>query len=211
MAVLFQLLLATTTLAAPQTRERLASSRLAHVYGFTLPPGSRAGISASTGHGLVWVAITKGIIGVSEPGVEVREGTVDRLEGKISLTLQAPTGAIAKFVVVDVLDAFQSLTLSGYGGIPAVGERYLVNGYDVLKVGQVIEQASAQNDTLIIALGSVKLQDVWNLARGEDLPWRPSKPVMIELHPGGVQWTRPGVHRFKNMADTPASFVMVEW
>jgi hypothetical protein len=208
MAVLVQLLLVSSRFAAEPIREDLVANKLAHVYRFTLPPGSRVSVTASTGHGLVWVALTDGVVGLTEPGAVVREGTVDRVDGKVCLTLQARTGRAAKFVVVDVLDAFQRLTVDAHGGM-TVQDKELVDGSDELEPGQTIYQGSDQNDTLIIALGDLHLRDVWNLDGDES--WRPSEPVNIELLPGGVQWTRPGMHQFTNMAGIRARFVRVEW
>lgn len=203
--------------AAPapiHNRVHLVTNKRADVFAVHLPAASQVTVPASTEHGLVWVAITKGAVGPSGMNQEVAEGAMGCVKGKDSVTLRAPGDTAATFVVVDVLDAFQPLTLSTYATQvenPADPEICLQSIDEALAPGQILQQHSDQNDTLIVAIRPVKLRDVWNLSQDESEGWRPSKPVTIQLSSGAVQWTRTGIHQFRNLGTIPAHFVRIEW
>src|SRR5664280_798468 len=105
-AVLF---LGHATGAVAQTRTPLVANQFANVFSMELPAGCGIVANSTDEHGLVWVAVTRGVVEIAGVQRQVGEGATGRVEGKASVHLLAPKSERARFVVVDVLRVDQLL------------------------------------------------------------------------------------------------------
>jgi hypothetical protein len=79
-----------------------------------------------------------------------------------------------------------------------------------LGLGKIMEDASARNETLLVALNSLRLHDLIDQA-DEGEPSNYGKPHVIELGVGQRAWLQPGIHRIINIGGSMAKFVTIEW
>ncbi len=98
------------------------------------------------------------------------------------------------FVVVDVFKTAQPLTIT----------------IEDLAVRQDLEDASARNQTLLIALASFQIRDERDLA-DEGEPWKPSRAKLLQLHQGEAVWLKHGMHLLHNTGNADARFITIEW
>ena len=98
------------------------------------------------------------------------------------------------FAVVEVLKTSQPLTITA----------------ENLAVRQEREDASARNQTLLIALDTFQIRDERDLA-GEGEPWKPSRAKLLKLRRGEAAWLTRGMHRLHNTGNAAAWFITIEW
>lgn len=196
--------------AVAPTRTPLVTNKLAAVYRIEVPPGQETVVTPQTQQGIVWVALSEGVVEVAGVKKTVAEGSAERIDGGRQVTFGSSSRTPAMFVVVDVLSALQPLTVENFTSLVPGRHHPGVHGpNESLGPGQVLSQASDQNDALIIAIMPLELEDRLNM--GGEEKWIPSKPVRIKMTRGEARWTQPGLHDFKNVARTPARFVQIEW
>lgn len=82
----------------------------------------------------------------------------------------------------------------------AVGIGSITLAGSTLAPGQSFTSASHRNDSLLIAITPLQIEDT----HGDD-------PVDVRLQPGEVQWLKEGNHQFKNMGSGTARFVTIEF
>jgi hypothetical protein len=113
-------------------------------------------------------------------------------EGKTA-TFESTSGHSVAVLFVNVLQEKQPLTVDKV----------------VLGPGKEMEDASERNDTLLIAMSSVRLREVHNLA--DESRWVPSKTKILRLNQNTATGMRPGTYHLKNLLRTTCSFVSFEW
>jgi hypothetical protein len=180
-----------------QTKILFADSK-ATVSMVTIPARAVYGIPTKLPNNAIWIAI--------DPVELFRVGAADAFpqvakpgdNGKLSpdekLRFRNATSRHARLIIVEIKTIENEPTISA----------------PELAAGQILEDASDAKDRLLIAISGLRLLDVWNLETDEGRPWRSSKPVLISLRPVDVRWIQSGIHRFKNLLQTPAQFVTIE-
>ncbi len=86
----------------------------------------------------------------------------------------------------------------------AVALRNCTLGGTTLQAGQSFAGAVPREDTVLVAITGLTLQD--DAASGGD-----SRSAIIQLQPGGAIWLAAGLHRLKNVGTADARFVTLEF
>ena len=79
-----------------------------------------------------------------------------------------------------------------------------------LAVHQGLEDASARNETLLIALDDFQISDERALT-DEGKPWTSARAKSVRLRKGETTWLEPGMHRVQNVGSSNARFLTIEW
>jgi len=96
-----------------------------------------------------------------------------------------------------------TITVNGSPVALKSGERSFVHG-------NVMEDASARGETLLVALTPLRLRDIIDNS-DEDEPPNYGQPRSIELPVGKTTWLPPGMHQITNVGGSVARFVTIEW
>lgn len=124
----------------------------------------------------------------------LKAGDYKKIPGTQSLELAQSGLTTVPFVLIKVVAATQSLTIEA----------------TTLARNQELEDASDRNATLLVAITSLRLHDVRNLA-DEGEHWKSGPQRTIELQQGQTVWLMQGMHRLRNSGNTATQFVTVEW
>lgn len=212
--------------ASAQTRTRLGSYRLASVYRLDLPAKTYMSVRPSTKHGLVWVAITDGLVEIDKVEQTVTQGAAEWQEGAEAVGFRPDGTKAATFVVVDLRE------LSTVPRGARVGSWYVVidnnaspfgigppdpndptkarmHKDESLEPGQTIDQAHGFED-LWIAVAPLLLTVQRNLS-DEGEPLRLANPTFMKMAGGDVRWMKEDTKFITNVGKTNARFVTVGW
>ena len=149
---------------------------------------------ATSDEGFVLVAIQDCVIQINGTSINLKAGDYKTISGKRGLEI-AQSGLITiPLVLVEVVSARQPLTIEA----------------TTLAPNQELEDASDRNSTLLVAVAPLRLRDVSDLAE-EGAPWKASPQRKIELQKGQTAWLKEGMHRVRNMGNSAARFIIIEW
>jgi hypothetical protein len=176
--------------AAPQR----SIKPLAEVSLIRLNSGHPMSFQPNSNQGFIVVALQNCMVMIDGQKEVFRSANFRQIKGKQILKLAGLSSVAAPLVLVTVKNADQNLTIED----------------TVLTPHQEVEDASDSNPTLVIAISPLQLRDVRDL-NGEDESWRSSNPRTIKLLTGQTIWLPPGMHRIRNMENSIAHFVTIEW
>jgi hypothetical protein len=172
-----------------QSYEKLARVSTVSLHGteiLSIEPLSRIGV--------ILLAIEDCTIRVNGLSVDLKTGERKFVHGveivKVSSSGSRPT----PLVIVNVKRAQQAQTFD----------------HVELGLGKIMEDASDRNETLLVALNSLRLHDLIDRA-DEGEPSNYGKPHVIELGAGQTAWLQPGIHQIINVGGSMARFVTIEW
>ncbi len=172
-----------------QSYEKLARVSTVSLHGteiLSIEPLSRTGV--------ILLAIEDCTIRVNGLPIDLKAGERKFVHGveivKVSHSGSRPT----PLVIVNVKRARQAQTFD----------------HVELGLGKIMEDASARNETLLVALDSLRLHDLIDQA-DEGEPSNYGKPQLIELRAGQTAWLQPGIHQIINIGGSMAGFVTIEW
>jgi hypothetical protein len=188
-SILLAVILCRSLASAAQTRANLAS-----VSTVTLAPDRSLNLQPRSDVGIILVAIDTCLLRINNVPVTLEPGQRKFVHGPHAVTVTQDATSATSLVIVNVANASQELTFDRTELTPA----------------NALEDASSRNDTLLIALSPLKLQDRIDRAdEGEHAQW--GSPRMIELERGQFTWIEPGMHQVRNRGDASARFLTVEW
>lgn len=144
--------------------------------------------------GFVLVAVKDCSVLIDGQSTTLKAGDYKKIPGTQSLELAQSGLTTVPFVLIKVVAATQSLTIEA----------------TTLARNQELEDASDRNATLLVAITSLRLHDVRNLA-DEGEHWKSGPQRTIELQQGQTVWLMQGMHRLRNSGNTATQFVTVEW
>jgi hypothetical protein len=174
----------------------LVDNEKARIESVVIFPTAEYGVKA-TPKGCIWIAIDGSGLIVTTNGVARTVAVGD--QGEISddeyARFHNTAEKSSRLVLIQIKSARQKLTVQPESLMP----------------GNVLEDASARNETLFVATSALKLRHTRNLEEDKGKPWKESKPEIMIMRPGDVRWMRVGIHRFENLLRTPVRFVTVEW
>ena len=159
-----------------------------------LAPHTPQHFQPSSGNGFVVLSLSGTTLLIDNRPFTLQPGDTRVISGKQALTLEDQSASPAQVVLVTIDTATQNLTITKTNLDPNAQS----------------EDASDRNDTLVIALSSLTLRDVRDLAEEGD-SWKSSPPTTVSLSPGQTSWLKPGMHRLTNLSQTKASLVTIEW
>jgi hypothetical protein len=146
-----------------------------------------------SGEGMILIALHDCDLSVNGEELVLRGGKFKAIRGSKALLVQALEPTSADFLVVNVRSADQALTVEASS----------------LRGRQSLEDASDRNETLLVAISSVRPGDVWNI--GAEDEWHPAKPKWISLQAREFCWVRAGLNHFENRSGGVAQFITIEW
>lgn len=188
--------LAMTAPVAPRSRQ-LVDNEKARILSVDILPTAEYGVKA-TRKGCIWIVVDGGpglIITTNGITRAVSVGDKGEVSGDDYASFHNAAEKTSRLVLVEIKSAMQKLTVEPESLMP----------------GNVLEDASARNDTLLVAISALKLRHIWNRKEDEGKPWKESKPEIMIMRPGDVRWVRSGVHTFENLLRTTVRFVTIEW
>ncbi len=158
-----------------------------------LAQGASAAIHPLSKNGIVLTAIQTAQLLVNGERLALKAGSFKQLEGNRHLTVATASGNSVRLIVVNVRTASQPLTIQS------------------TKVGRhkELEDASARNRTLLIAISSLRMSDRIDRSDLAGPHWGQSRTIALE--PGKTLWLRPGIHRMQNENTQIIAFITVEW
>jgi hypothetical protein len=172
----------------------ISEKDLAKVSLVRLDRETKLKFQATSDEGFVLVAIQDCVIQINGTSTSLKTGDYKTVSGKRGLEI-AQSGLITiPLVLVEVVSARQPLTIEA----------------TTLAPNQELEDASDRNSTLLVAIAPLRLRDVSDLAE-EGAPWKASPQRKIELQKGQTAWLKEGMHRVRNMGNSAARFIIIEW
>jgi hypothetical protein len=177
-----------------EAKVSISEKDLAKVSLIGLDRETRLTLQATSEEGFVVIAIQDCVILINGTSIRLNAGDHKAVPGKRSLELAQSGLTPISLVLVEVVSAQQPLTIEA----------------KTLAPGEGLEDASDRNSTLLIAIAPLRLRDVRNLAE-EGEPWKTSPQRTIELQKGHTTWLKEGMHRVRNMGNSAARFIMIEW
>jgi len=176
-------------ISAAQSYERLARVSVATLHGsegLSIDPLSEIGV--------ILLAVNDCTIMVNGSPVALKSGERSFVHSRQTVHVNSSDTRPPLLVVVNVRTARQALTFDRIELVP----------------GKVMEDASARNETLLVALTALHLRDIIdNSEEGE--PSNYGQPRSIELPAGKTAWLPPGMHQITNVGGSPARLVTIEW
>jgi len=170
------------------------NSSFARVSLVTLSGHATLSFHPVSNQGFILVAIKDCSVVINGQRSVMKTGGYKRVTGGQNLALVQTDSKPISLVLVKVVSTAQSLTVEA----------------TKLESHEELEDASDQNATLLIAINSMQLDDVRDLA-GEDEHWKSGPKRTLQLLAGQNAWLKPGIHRLRNSGNTEAQFVTVEW
>ncbi len=156
--------------------------------------GDKAFRIPESAYGAVWVALDPVIMTVRANKRASRQtvpaGKAETAT-KEDCDFWAEPGARARLLVITPKAPHQPLTIGTF-----LSERSL-------------EDASARNSTLVVAVTAVHFRDTHNL--GDESTWKPETPEVIRLPSGTPHWVTPGIHHFERIGTQRSKAVSIEW
>ena len=131
---------------------------------------------------------------VNDQKIALKAGDYKEFSSGESLTLRPVGSGSTRIAFVEVVASSQALTITSQSLAPH----------------QEMEDASDRNQTLVVALDSLEIRDMQDLA-AEGQPWKSSETRSIRLQQGETAWLKRGMHRVKNAGSTVAKFMTIEW
>ena len=181
------------TIFAQQTHV-LLEDRKVLVTQLDLSPGESYAVPKDNS-GAAWIALDPVLLAAKEDGSQssrqIKPGDAEVVEADEHLVFRGQTGQHVRLIIVKPKGRHQDLTVSPFLDSAS------------------LEDASARNVTLLVAVSACHFRDTRNL--GDESEWKPGKPVIITMRPGSVRWIRSGIHHFKNLGPTPVKLVSIEW
>jgi hypothetical protein len=171
-----------------------SNSRLAEVSLITLNQETKLSFQSLSNQGFVLVAVRDCSVLIDGQSTTLKAGDYKKIPGTQSLELTQSGLTTVPFVLIKIVAATQPLTIEA----------------TTLARNQELEDTSGRNATLLVAITSLRLHDVRNLA-GEGEHWKSSSQKIIELQQGHTVWLTQGMHRLRNSGNTATQFVTVEW
>ena len=148
----------------------------------------------ASAYGTVWVALDPVIMTVRGSQLASRQAVPAgeaETATKEKCGFRAEPGARARLLLITPKGPHQSFTIG-----PFLSERSL-------------EDASARNFTLVVAVTAVLFRDTRNL--GNESEWKPATPEVIRLPSGTLHWVTPGIHHFERIGTQRWKAVTIEW
>lgn len=167
---------------------------LAEVSLIKLKPDVPISFQPSSDQGFIVVALQDCTVMLNEQKEILRTANFRRVRGKRILQLASSASTNASLVLITIKNTYQDLTIED----------------TVLTHRQELEDASDRNVSLLVAISPMQLRDVRD-QNGEGESWKSSNPTIIKLSAGQTVWLPPGMHRFRNLGDSTAHFVTIEW
>jgi hypothetical protein len=155
---------------------------------------TKLNFQAISDEGFVLIAIQDCIIQVNGTSTNLKAGDYKTIPGKRSLEIIQSGLITIPLVLVEVISARQPLTVQTA----------------TLASNQELEDASERNSTLLVAIAPLRLRDMNNLAE-EGESWKSGPPRTIELQKGETAWLTEGMHRMRNVGNSVARFITIEW
>ena len=175
--------------SASQSYERLARVSVATLHGsegLSIEPLSEIGV--------ILLAVGECTIMVNGSPVALKSGERSFVHGRQTVNVNSSDTRPAFLLVVNVRTARQAQTFDRIELVP----------------GKAMEDASTRNETLLVALTSLRLRDIIDKSdEGEPLNY--GRPRSIELPAGKTAWLPPGMHHITNVGGSLAKFVTIEW
>ena len=188
-SVLLSLILAACIESAAQTRVDLAS-----VSTVALDPNTNLNLQPKSDVGIILVAIDTCLLEVNHVPVTLEPGQRKFVHGTHAVAVSQDGTSAALLVIVNVANITQPLTFAKIALTP----------------GKEQIDASERNNTLLIALSPIKLQDRIDEGKDEEhAQW--GSPQPIDLQRGQFVWIKPGMHQLRNRGDATANFITIEW
>ncbi len=150
--------------------------------------------SRATPRRLVLIALEDCLLSIDGKSNRLEAGDYKEVDRGSNLTIDSTGSRPTQLVLIEVLSASQPLTI----------------GSTTLASHEQLEDASDRNPTLLVAVSSLRLNDVRHLAK-EDEPWKSDHLPTIKLQKGQAVWLKRGIHRLHNDRETVARFVTIEW
>ena len=150
---------------------------------------------------LVVVALSRGTVAISHGALNVDRNRLSLEKGDHKMWDQGTE--------IRVTNVGSSIAELAIVKMKTVGDQQLTVERIKLDPKQILENASDQNLTLVLALDRVSLQDERSKG-GEDEPWVKCDSHRIELDAGQTGWMSPGIHQVKNIGAGSAEFLMIE-
>ena len=176
-------------ISAAQSYERLARVSVATLHGskyLSIEPLSEIGV--------ILLAVDDCTITVNGSPVALKSGERSFVHGRQTVHVDSSDTRPVLLVIVNVRTARQAQTFNRVELVP----------------GNVMEDASARGETLLVALTPLRLRDIiYN--SDEDEPPNYGQPRSIELPVGKTTWLPPGMHQITNVGGSVARFVTIEW
>lgn len=167
---------------------------LAEVSVIKLKLGAPMSFQPISDQGFIVVALQNCTVMIDGQKEVLRAADFRQIKGKRVLKLAGFSSVAASLVLITVKSAHQSLTIED----------------TILTPNEELEDASNRNLSLLIAISPLRLRDVRD-QNGEDESWKSSSPSMIKLSAGQTAWLTPGMYRIRNLGDSSARFVTIEW
>jgi hypothetical protein len=167
---------------------------LANISKVQLRGGESMSIKPLSRIGVILLAIENCKIGVNGSQVELISGERRFAHGEEAVKVSSLSPRMTPLVIINVRKARQAQT------------------FDRIELGsgKIMEDAIARNETLLVALGPLRLRDIINRSdEGERTIY--SQPRMIKLGVGQTEWLQPGMHQISNIGGSMAKFVTIEW
>jgi hypothetical protein len=155
---------------------------------------TKLNFQATSDEGFVLVAIQACMIQINGTSTNLKAGDYRTISGKRGLEIAQSGPITIPLVLVEVVFARQPLTIEAA----------------TLAPNQELEDASERNSTLLVAIAPLRLRDVRDLAE-EGEPWKSGPQRKIELQKGETAWLKEGMHRMRNVGNSVARFIMIEW
>ena len=171
-------------------------------------------VRPSTKHGLVWWAITEGIVEVGRVEQTVKQGAAEWQEGAEPVGFRLRRRQVrAVRLRVDLSAASEEVMISNWSSPVGVGRpgptQFRMLKGESLQPGGTIDAVHTP-ESLLVAVAPLMLKVQLQLSE-EGEPRRMAKPTIMKLAAGGVQWLKPGPMLITNVGKTNARFVEIGW
>jgi hypothetical protein len=167
---------------------------LAHVSTLRLHDGESVSIEPLSRIGVVLLAIEDCTIRVNGSPADLKAGERRFVHGREIVKVSPSGSRPTTLLIVNVKRARQAQTFYRFELTP----------------GEVMEDSSSRNETLLVVLNAFRLRDAINNS-DEVSPSNYGQPHTIKLEAGQTAWLRPGMHQISNSGGSKASFVTIEW